>query len=132
MIYIVIYSLPLNNMPKLQLRFQKFDQFNNAIFIASKVKEPESFEALRACYSKLLELGTDTFLPVYADDVLGFATVRFKNVKTMTVKPQATYDVRYTIRQIEKKIRKFINCFVDGLRMVKEAPPVDLGVVLEF
>jgi hypothetical protein len=62
-----------------KLRFQKFDQFNNAIFICSSTKddELEDYKKLKAYYEKIYKM-SDTFLPIYDSLEYNYATIRFK------------------------------------------------------
>ncbi|MHC4236794.1 MAG: hypothetical protein ACYSSM_00785 [Planctomycetota bacterium] len=118
-------------MPSLKIRFQKFDQYNNSVFIASKCREGEAkaYERLTKYHRKLESKKYETFLPIYSNAAKGFATIRFKkNPKYNRMKANNTYEVHFDIKELAKLTCKtYVNCFLRRLRLVSEAPQIDEG-----
>ena len=91
-------------MPSLTLRFQKFDAYNNAIFIASSTKEneTETYNKLKSYYEKIFPL-TDTFLPIYDSLEYNYATIRFKkDTKHCHLKENSIYIIDFELKQSER------------------------------
>ena len=116
-------------------RFQKFDQFNNAVFIASKSREAEAeaFNKLTKYHLKLEKEKYGTFLPIYSDASKAYATIRFKkNPRYNRMKPDAIYEVKFDVKKISKDDKIYVNCFLRKLKLVSEAPEIDEGSDLCF
>ena len=114
------------------LRFQKYDKFNNMVFIASESQEPESLKQLTS-YEIQLCADYDHFIPIYSSQTKGFATVRFKKDSSFTrLKCQATYTIKYDIKKIRKKEKVYVNCHLRKVKLVKEAPIIEEGTDILF
>lgn len=120
---------------KIQIRYQKRDQFNNPVFIASKEREPESFAQL-VKYQTSLKKKFDTFLPVFANTEKHYATIRFQKQTlhslSKPLKPNDTYSIKFDIKAKTKDNKKYCNCFLRKIKFVKAAPPVDEGSDVEL
>ncbi len=120
-------------MPKLQLRFQKYDQFNNPVFIASKGQEDEkeSYDRLKSYHKQLSEPNYGTFLPIFHSSVHGYSTIRFKSFQTKKLMKNDVYEINFKIKKIFKDNRVFINCYVDSAKLLRVSS-VDTGEDVEL
>ena len=119
-------------MPSLTLRFQKFDAYKNAIFIASSKKEDETetYNMLKSYYEKIFPL-TDTFLPIYDSLEYNYATIRFKkDSKHCHLKENHIYLVDFELKQSERDGKIYFNAFSKRIRLEKKADVVDYGSVV--
>ena len=95
-------------MPVLKnLRFNKFDKYDNPVFIASH-KEKENYDDLKNKANKLEAKNLHTFLPIYHSEKFKFATIRFvKNFQKNGdyIKPQSdcVYNIDYSIKTKTKE-----------------------------
>jgi hypothetical protein len=120
-------------MTKLTLRFQKFDKFENPVFIAKKVDLPESYEKLKKYHKKLEAKEYGTFLPIFEHEVYGYSTIRFyKNAKFSKFVESATYKIKFEISVKEKKGKHYVNCYIKSVKFVSSAPVMDIGEVLDL
>jgi len=123
-------------MPSLKsIRFQKYDKFQNPVFIASSTKpdEKENYEVLKEYAEKLEDKDYGTYLPIFHSDQYNYATVRYKkNDKHTKLLPRATYNVDYKIKTITKDQKIYVNCFIERVRLVSKPPVIDEGEELEL
>ena len=121
-------------MPQLKsIRFQKFDTYENPVFIANSIKEPVMFAKLTKFHKQLQKKNYDTFLPIYSDDEKGYASIRFKKNHTYpNLTPNAVYDLKYAIKQKEHEDKTYVSCYINSLKLVSKAPKLDLGEDLQF
>ena len=130
-------------MPSLRLRFQKFDKYQNSIFICSSTKEDEkeSYDTLKKYYEKIYET-TDTFLPIYDSLEYNYVTIRFK--KNIT-KPESfsskhirnltqnhIYQVDFTIKKATRESKIYYNCFTTSIKLLEKAKEIDYGDEIEL
>lgn len=120
----------------LRLRFQKYDKYENPIFIASsqKATESENFNTLKEYAEKLEEKDYGTYLPIYHSELYNYTTIRFKkNTKYQKdLIPNAKYNVNYRIKTVVKDSKIYVNCILEKLKMVENAPVVDEGEDLDL
>ena len=125
----------------LRLRFQKYDKYDNPIFIASSPKansnqagESENFQILKEYAEKLEEKDYGTYLPIYHSNLYNYATIRFKkNTKTQKdLIPNARYNVDYRIKTVAKDSKIYVNCILEKIKMVEQAPAVEDGEDLDL
>jgi hypothetical protein len=120
---------------ELNLRFQKKDDYKNNIFIVSPKYDDElpAFEKLRKIEAKLKEMDLGTFLPVYYNDDLNYATIRFKFLNSpVKLVERNLYTVKFVIKKSKRANKEYINAFVNTIKIHKKATPVDQGEVLDF
>ena len=126
------------------IRFKKYDQFDNPVFIASlksevNAEENNNFNKLKKYHSKLENKQYDTFLPIYHNPEYGYCTIRFiknNNPKSMGLESAFTtnsiYNIEYCIKKKNKNDKTYINCFINKATLVTKAEPVDEGEVLDL
>lgn len=115
----------------LTLRFQKFDDYQNAIFIASSETETETFEKVKK-FAKQLE-HYETFLPIYANEKHKYATVRTKkNSKYTKMIENSVYEITFDTKKKKKDEKTYVNCYLRSLKLLKKAELVDEGSDVEF
>ena len=120
-------------MPTLTLKFQKFDKFKNAVFIATEDSLSESYERLKKYHTMLEQKGFNTFLPIYAHPTYRYSTIRFfKNNKFKNFRDDATYELDFMISTTEKEGRTFVNCYIQSMRFIAAAPKLDMGTELNL
>jgi uncharacterized protein YktB (UPF0637 family) len=122
-------------MPNLRLRFQKFDKYQNSIFICSSTKEDEkeSYDTLKKYYEKIYET-TDTFLPIYDSLEYNYATIRFKKnmKKHNNLTQNYIYQVDFTIKKAERESKIYYNCFTTSIKLLEKAKEIDYGDEIEL
>ena len=118
----------------LNLRYQKQDQYGSEIFIVSNKypEEQKAYTTLLRIEQKLKDREIDTFLPVYSNKDIGYATVRFKMFKGIPLTPRDTYTVTFDVTAIMKNEKMFINCYIKKIKLHTRAKPIDTGVVLDL
>jgi hypothetical protein len=119
-----------NSIKILTVRFSKFDQYANPVFISSmgNPEELASYNILKKYHQKLVDKEYDTFLPIFHSEEHEYATIRLKkSIKFTKMKPGNVYEIKYSIKTVSKDSRIFVNCFLSGLKLVKKAPVVDEG-----
>jgi hypothetical protein len=117
----------------LTLRFQKFDTYSNAIFIASSdnVNESKTFDRITN-FAKQLE-HHDTFLPIYTNEKYKYATVRTKkNSRYTNMIENSVYTITFDTKKKKKDDKTYVNCYLRNLKLVKKAEPLDEGSDVEF
>lgn len=122
-------------MPSLKsLRFQKFDKFQNPVFIASGTKDNEkmNYDTLKEYHEKLEDKDYGTFLPIYNSDEHNYTTIRFKKNDKYNPKPRAKYDVDFKIKTITKNQKIYVNCYIERMKFVEKAEKIDEGEELEL
>ena len=110
------------------IRFQKTDDYNNSIFIATS-DEKANYKLLSSYSQKLINKDFDTFLPIYHNDEYKFTTIRFAEDSKFKPKEHCIYDVNFTIRVKNKDGKKFVNCYIDKLKFISKTPR-DFGEIL--
>ena len=117
-------------MPVLKnLRFNKFDKYDNPVFIASH-KEKENYDDLKNKANKLEAKNLHTFLPIYHSEKFKFATIRFvknfqKNGDYIKPHPDCVYNIDYSIKTKTKEGdheegRTYVNCYINTITFVKK------------
>ena len=122
-------------MPSMILRYQKPDPYGNEIFIASNKypDEKESYTVLKKMGNKIEEFDYKTFSPIYYDEDLQFATIRFKHLKSRVLLTERNlYKVEFVVKKSTRDNLSYINCFVEKLKLIKKAPPRVDGEVVDF
>ena len=115
------------------IRFQKLDKFNNAVFIVNSKKEPKAFVKLCKMHTQLEEKNYETFLPIYSDLEKSYATIRFKkNITFEKLNKNDVCDVKYEIKQRKHENKTYVTCYIRQLKLVKKAEPEDLGENVAF
>jgi hypothetical protein len=118
----------------LTLRFQKEDQYDNMIFVASNESSNEgmrdAFAVLENYYKKLTcMIDLSSFLPIYCKD--NYASIRFKkNYKHKNFIPNSVYDIDFEVRIVNRNNVKYCNCFITHTKLVKKATVIDRGELL--
>ncbi len=110
-------------MPSIQsLRFQKYDAYQNPVFIASseRLEEIENFNSVKDTYMKLINKDFGTFLPIFHSDTYNYTTIRAKkNMNHPNLLVNATYDIQYVMRTVEKDGRTYVNVHISKFKLVK-------------
>lgn len=123
-------------MPKISsIRFQKLDDYQNFVMITNADKEPKQYKKLSRYYKQLSEEHKDSFLPIYENTTFKYATLRLKKnimLSKLKLNPNDTVDLKFTVRQTTRLDKVFINCHVESVKLVKRAPPVELGDALNL
>ena len=116
----------------LNLRYQKKDRYGSEIFIVSNKydEEVDGFDKLKTLVSKIEELKLNTFNPVYFNEDLNYCTMRFKFYRGIRLYERNIYQVTFVIKQSERDNRQFVNCYINGIKIIKKAKPVDSGLTL--
>ncbi len=80
------------------------------------------------------EFDVTTFLPVYYNTSLNYATIRFRFYDDDMLKliPRDIYTITFNIKKINKNNKEYINCFIERINLLKKADPVDTGTTLEL
>ena len=120
---------------ELNLRFQKKDDYKNNIFIVSPKYDEElpAFEKLKKLEEKLKEMDLGTFLPVYYNDDLNYATIRFKFLNPpMKLVERNLYSVKFVVKKSKRANKEYINCYVNTIKIYKKAKPQDTGEILDL
>ena len=121
------------------IRFQKFDKFNNMVFIVNgeNPKEVDNYNLLKK-YADSLKQKYDSFLPIYYNSEYKYCTIRF--FKNTNLKPElnCTYDIDFKIREKVKDdsnragfAQKFVNCYLEKLIFVSRKK-IDQGEEIEL
>ena len=119
------------------LRFSKFDKFNQPVFLASSAnaqlnpEELDSHRILSKWYTALDNKNFGTFLPIYVKNE--FASIRFKHNQRFThMKERDLYDVTFNMRTVVRDRKTYCNIYIDNLKLVKKAKPLDYGDILDL
>lgn len=119
-------------MPELKLKFQKFDKFDNPVFICLKSDIPESYTMLEK-YHKLLSKKVKTFLPIFAHKEHQYATIRFfKHRKYKKFVDGATYVINFNIAMKKKNEKNYINCFIQSVQFISKPEKIDEGEIMDL
>ncbi len=95
------------------IKFFKFDKFDNPVFIANNTKDPENFKILKDVYDKVKLIGIDTFLPLYYNETYDYMTVMFKsNTSKSSFSNDYLFNITFELRVLKKDQKKFINCVI--------------------
>ena len=111
-------------MPKLNLRFQKYDKYDLPVFICcpKNIDEKDSHNKLKIYHAKLQALNLNTFLPIYASNKYAFTTVRFKKSPMLKDLSEGnTYEVDFSVKTMARDGKTFVNVFCNAINMVKES-----------
>ena len=119
---------------QLNLRYQKQDKFGSEIFIASNKYDEEkaAFNTLKKLEKKIKEMNVDTFLPVYVNEDLNYATIRFKFYKGMKLYERNLYSVTFVVKKSQRNGEQYINCFINNIKLHKKAPVRDDGEIVDL
>ena len=119
---------------QLNLRYQKKDAFGSEIFIASNKYDEEkaAFGTLKKLEKKLKEMNLGSFLPVYVNEDLNYATIRFKFYKGIKLYERNLYSVTFVVKKSTRDGKQYINCFVDNIKLHKKAPARDDGEIMDL
>ena len=125
-------------MPILQIRFYKYDQYQNPIFIASDNKnESKTYCRLINYYNKLKSFGFETYLPIYYNEKYKYCTIRFK--KSSIFKYHMAigdiYDIEYKVKQScvspnGLTDKTYLNCYASKIKKVSSV--VDNSVEIDL
>jgi len=118
-------------MPELtNIRYNKNGDYGNKIFIASYLKDRESYNKLENFYNQLKSRHPDNFLPIFCNTKEKYATIRFKTNKNFD--SGDVYNIAFTIKKKIDGDRTYINCFLDKSHLVKRAELIDHGEILNL
>ena len=109
------------------IRFQKEDQYGNAIFIAS-LEEKDGYETITGFYESLKKMELTTFLPIYSTPT--FATIRFKPNRKFKFVEHNTYALTFEVRKKNHKDKDYISCYILNSKLDSVAEPRDYGEVI--
>ena len=90
---------------ELNLRYQKKDDYKNNIFIVSPKYDDEqpAFETLKKLEVKLKEMNVGTFLPIFHNDDLNYATIRFKFLNSpVKLIERNLYSIKFVIKKSKR------------------------------
>ena len=118
----------------MNLRYQKTDRYGSEIFIVSPKypEEKEAYDSLLRVEDKLKGLGVETFLPVFSNDDLKFATIRFKFYKGLKLVEKNLYTVKFDVKKSERGGIEYINCFINNIKLHTKTKPHDSGIILDL
>jgi sulfatase maturation enzyme AslB (radical SAM superfamily) len=119
----------------LTLRFQKFDDYQNAVFIctAKNPDELEQFQKLTKFHKQLEEKKYDSFLPIYSNPEHEYATVRtVKNSRFTKMSDNSVYEIKFQTKKKNKDLKIYVNCHLLSLKLVKKSEPLDEGSDVDF
>ena len=95
------------------VKFSKYDLYENPVFIASSVKDAENFDSLKIVYEKIKLLDVKTFLPIYNNDKYNYCNITFKtNASKSAFTNDYFYNITFELRIFTKDGKKFINCVI--------------------
>lgn len=120
------------------IRFKKYDQFDNPVFITSlksevNAEEKNNFNKLKKYHSKLENKQYGTFLPIYHNPEYEYCTIRFmKNNKYANFTTNSIYNIEYCIKKKNKDDKTYVNCYINKATLVTRAEPVDEGELLDL
>ena len=123
-------------MPSIRnVRYQKQDEYGNQIFICNITKEAKSYKKLKNFSKQLKEKHPSTFLPIFNNTAHKYSTIRLKKdfkINNLKLKQNDVCDIKFSIcsRSYENKTYLAAHCVL--IKLVKRAPPIDLGVELEL
>ena len=98
----------------LNIRFQKCDEYNTQIFLASEDRhlEVSAYNTLAIYAKQIQSMGLNTFSPIYHNAEYNYSSIRFKFYnQAQKLCPRDLYTVKFTIRKSERDDKKYINCF---------------------
>ena len=114
-------------MPKLSnIKFQKYDQFANPVFIA---EENENYNTIKTIANKL-KTKYSTFLPFYHNEEHSFSTIRFIKNSKFKFEEHCFYDIEYVIMEKNKGDKTYVNCHINKMTFVSRKP-YDTGKEIE-
>ena len=124
-------------MPSIKnIRFQKLDDYQNFIFIANSKKEPKLYKKLSKFYKQLAKKYAESFLPVYENKTHNYATIRLKKdykISKLKLLSGDVVNIEFVVRKrVNEDGKVSVKCYVDTIKLVSRAPPVDLGDELSF
>jgi hypothetical protein len=116
-------------MPNISaVRFQKYDRFDNAIFIANPLREPRAFKKLSKYYGQIKDKFQDTFLPIYCSEEHKYASICIrKSNLTRQLAENNVYNVKFALKKRSQDGKIYLNCFVDEIDLICKAPVYDEG-----
>ena len=115
-------------MPVLKkIKFSKLDKFDNPVFIASLKADETNYNKLYKYYSKLVAMKTDTYMPVYHNTKYKYSTIRFFKDHKFKFEEKAKYDIKFSTNKKDKEGKTYINCYIESVKLVEEAPVYDKG-----
>jgi hypothetical protein len=112
--------------PAVQVRFQKKDQYDNLIFIASGKSSDQSevraFNRLKKIHSGLKKQYPDSYLPVYYNSDTGYtATLKFKDWSNLKPTQHSVYKIKFNILSTKKDENDYLRVGVDEIKFVRKA-----------
>jgi hypothetical protein len=114
---------------QLTIRFQKLDQYNNAVFIAGS-EDVDAYTLLSKFNTTLSNMDLSTFLPIYKSDT--YATIRFKANNKFKFSENSTYAIGFEIRKKITKDKTYISCYLIRSKLLIKAEPKDIGELIEL
>ena len=113
------------------LRFCSLKCFNLKMSI-NEIKRP-IFNKLTNIYNRLTKMKLGTFLPVYHSKEHKYSSMRFKKtLKYTKMTPNNLYKIEYAIKQTVKDDKAYVNCFLNGMKLLSKAPTIDEGTEMIF
>lgn len=110
---------------KLQLKFKNMDKYGHPVFTTHLVPEAKSTEeTLKAMAKKLKKYSWN---PIYISEKHGTALVTVRNTDLKKLLPGAVYEVKLSVRIVEKK---HANVWVDNRPLLISRP--ELGEEIKF
>ena len=83
--------------------------------------------------TKLKDLNVGTFLPIYYNDDLNYATIRFKFLNSpVKLVERNLYKVKFVIKKSKRGNKEYINAYVNTIKIHTKAKPQDHGEVIDF
>jgi len=120
---------------ELVLRYQKKDNYDHHVFIASNKynEEKDAFEKLKNLEDKLKAMNLGTFLPVFHNDNFEYCIVRFKNFNCpVKLYERNLYTVKFVVKKMIRDGKEYINTYANNVKIYRKAKPQDTGEVLDM
>ena len=113
------------------LKFQKYDQFSNFVFIAGEQTDPDNYEKIKSMYDKLSNK-FETYLPVYHNEQYNYCTIRFQKYSIkQKLEEGATYNLEYSAHAVTKGDMKYVNIYAKNVKLNTKAVEFDRGEELD-
>ena len=101
------------------IKFQKFDDFKNPVFICSPREESENYYTLEKIANNITKKHPTIFSPVYHSQEHLYCSIRFmKNSDFKKPEPHCLYDIEFKIMKKQKDDKTYLNCIINKLTFV--------------
>ena len=105
-------------MKSIQIKFQKYDKFGNAVFIT---REGEAeYNQVRGIHEKIDEKFPDATSFVYVNDIYNYATIRIMKQNKFKFVEKNTYLIDFQTKKVERNDRTFINAKLISSKLTKK------------